>query len=196
MKQIATFIFFLFLISCTSNSQSNSSDNDNTSFESEQEDETYSDGIWCAEVEYYNPNTGTRNTYDLDVEVDGGELVQINWPNGGWLDETHFTSEDITDGECSFTSDKGYEYTITLTSKGGGCGSSDGYRMQNDIEEDMADITCPVCGEEKETYENECYNCKQKKETCPKCYGYKMKWDEICDDCQDDERRSEDGEDF
>ena len=34
----------------------------------------YPDGTYCAEVEYYNPNTGTRSTYDLDVEVENGDL--------------------------------------------------------------------------------------------------------------------------
>ncbi|RYE30454.1 MAG: hypothetical protein EOP48_31980, partial [Sphingobacteriales bacterium] len=58
-------------------------------------DDGYADGTWCAEVEYYNPNTGTRNTYDLDVEVENNELIQIDWPNGGWLDESHFSAEDI-----------------------------------------------------------------------------------------------------
>ena len=33
--------------------------------------------IWCADVEYNNPNTGTDNTYQLDVVVESGELVEI-----------------------------------------------------------------------------------------------------------------------
>ncbi len=191
MKAIV-YLLIILLFSCTDSSFSDTNNESETKFDTEE----YGDGTWCADVEYYNSNTGTRNTYTLDVEVENGELAQINWPNGGWLDESHFSPVDISDGECSFTSDKGYEYSITLTSKGGGCGSSDGFRMQNEIEEDIADITCPVCGAEKETYESECYRCKQKKETCPKCYGFKMEWNELCDDCQDDERKSEDGEDF
>lgn len=59
----------------------------------------YPDGTYCAEVEYYNPNTGARNTYDLDVEVEEGDLTVINWPNGGWLDDTHFSPENISAGE-------------------------------------------------------------------------------------------------
>jgi hypothetical protein len=89
--------------------------------EAEETKDEYSDGTWCADVEYYNPRTGTDNSYTLDVEVEDGELVQINWPNGGWLDESHFSPEDISSGKCSFTSDKEYEYTVTLNEKGG-CG--------------------------------------------------------------------------
>lgn len=187
------FVFLFAFTSCT-NSSYNSSDETETSTDSEEE---YSDGTWCADVEYYNPNTGTRNTYSLDVEVENGELTQINWRNGGWLDESHFTPEDITSGECSFLSDKGYTYTVTLTTKGGGCGSSDGFRLQNDIEQDKKAVTCPVCGEEKDTYEDECDECKRKKETCPKCYGYKMEWDRICDNCKEEEEAEEkEEEDF
>ncbi len=87
--------------------------NDDKSNYDENSDE-YSDGTYCAEVEYYNPSTGTRNTYDLDVEVESGELTVIHWPNSGWLDNSHFSPEDITDGECEFTSDRGYRYTVTL----------------------------------------------------------------------------------
>jgi hypothetical protein len=89
--------------------------------DAEATEDEYPDGTWCADVEYYNPRTGTDNTYTLDVEVEDGELIQINWPNGGWLDESHFSPEDISSGECSFTSDEGYEYTVTLNEKGG-CG--------------------------------------------------------------------------
>lgn len=192
MKWILYSLLFVFL-SCSSSVSSDTDSQNESDTESEEE---YSDGAWCADVEYYNPNTGTRNTYTLDVEVENGELTQINWPNGGWLDESHFVAEDISDGECSFTSDKGYEYTVTLTSKGGGCGSSDGFRMQNDIKRDMKAVTCPICGDEKDTYDDECYQCKRKKETCPKCYGYKMEWESICDNCKEEQEREKEEEKF
>lgn len=88
------------------------------------EDGSFEDGKYCAEVQYYNPSTGTRNTYDLDVEVAGGALTVIHWPNNGWLDNSHFNPEDITDGISVFHSDKGYEYTVIL-GKLGGCGYAD-----------------------------------------------------------------------
>lgn len=112
----------MFLISCSGETDNNSYEEDYESARSQEDGEAeFSDGEWCADVEYYNPSTGTRNTYTLDVEVEGGELIRIDWPNGGWLDESHFVAEDISSGECSFTSDRGYEYTVTLNEKGG-CG--------------------------------------------------------------------------
>jgi hypothetical protein len=190
LMQIIYFLLLVIVVSC-SNKQSGDNHKDSSTnlydnspdTESEEEEAEYSDGTWCAEVEYYNPSTGTRNTYTLDVEVEGGELVQIDWPNGGWLDESHFVAEDISSGECSFTSDRGYEYTVTLEEEGG-CGSTDGYRMQNDMEEERKVITCPKCGDEKDTYEDMCDDCEDEAETCPKCNGYKMEWDRICNSCE------------
>ncbi|SEI96275.1 hypothetical protein SAMN04488018_1082 [Myroides marinus] len=143
----------------------------------------YSDGTYCAEVEYYNPRTGTSSTYELDVEVEDGNLVQINWPNGGWLDETHFTSEDITSGSCSFSSDRGVEYTVTLLSEGGGCGS--GHALQRDVNADIEESTCPDCGGDKDKWDEYCPDCtyKKTKEVCPECRGRKYSWDDYCDDC-------------
>ena len=159
----------------------------------------YPDGTYCAEVEYYNYSTGTRNSYDLDVEVENGDLVQIDWPNGGWLDSTHFTPENISTGEVSFRSDNGYNYTVTLGSFGGGC--SGGYQLRNSVNNDIeeeeqkkVDETCPSCGSYKYTYDEICSSCKRKIEdekdyTCPQCGGRKFStFDEVCDDC---ERRNE-----
>ena len=103
----------------------------------------YPDGTYCAEVEYYNPNTGTRSTYNLDVEVEDGDLALIHWSNGGWLDESHFTPQNISSGTVHFTSDRGYRYTVSLTSYGGGCYSdisSLKRTIENDIEEEKKDL--------------------------------------------------------
>ena len=171
MKHFYFLIFSLVLLSCK---QENSSSSYNSNPESltsnyqtidEMDEESSIDfddeynGTYCAEVEYYNPNTGTRSTYELDVEVEDGYLVQIDWPNGGWLDETHFISEDISSGECSFTSDRGYKYTVTLGEKGGGC-YSEGYRLRNQVNEDVENTTCPKCGEEKDEYDDYCSSCE------------------------------------
>ncbi len=83
----------------------------------------FSDGEYCAEIQYYNRNTGKHSTYTLPVEVENGKLVKIRWKNGGWLDESHFTAPDISDGTASFTSDKGYKYEVELKEKGSNCSS-------------------------------------------------------------------------
>lgn len=144
MKRKALILFcsslLLFSISCNNNSNGNRSSSETDEYYSENEgneseNNGYKDGIYCAEVEYYNPSTGTRNTYNLDVEVENGELIEIHWPNGGWLDETHFNSEDITSGECEFTSDRGYQFTVNLK-EFGGCSYTDAAVFQKGIEKD------------------------------------------------------------
>jgi hypothetical protein len=104
----------------SSNNSSYSPDNQNN--EEQNNDEKYSDDTYCAEVEYYNPNTGTHSSYTLTVEIESNEITQINFPNGGWLDNDHFSSVELEeDGTASFTSDKGYEYEITIIGSSRNC---------------------------------------------------------------------------
>lgn len=157
--------------------------------ENETEAEGYKDGTYCAEVEYYNPSTGTRNTYDLDVEVEGGELTLIHWPNNGWLDNSHFYPEDITDGECEFISDKGYQYTVTL-GEPGGCGYTDEYKIRRDVNDEIVATTCPKCGDEKDSYDNYCFSCKmiiedEEENTCSRCGSYEIGvYGGLCSSCK------------
>lgn len=167
MKNIYLIIFLLVFVSCKKSNEQNSTIPQpiysvaSNSYESDIEDsDEFSDGTYCAEVEYYNPKTGTRKIYDLDVEVEDGYLIQIDWPNGGWLDETHFSNEDISSGECSFKSDRGYVYTITLGEKGGGCYGGDS--LQNQVNQDTENTTCPKCGDDKDEYDNYCFSCQRK----------------------------------
>ena len=81
---------------------------------SDYQEQGYVDGTYCAEVDYYNSNTGTSSTYTLEVEIENNELTVIHWPNGGWLDDSHFTPTDISSGEASFTSDRGIEYKVRI----------------------------------------------------------------------------------
>lgn len=62
------------------------------------------DGTYSAMVSYYNPETGFSNSYDLDVEVENNEVVQIDFPNGGYLS----SSESVnSDGTCTVTGSGG-----------------------------------------------------------------------------------------
>lgn len=175
------FILLLFL-QCSNNNDSQVNSNDTTITLS---DGDYQDGTYCAEIEYYNPDTGTRNTYNLDVEVESGELTVIHWPNGGWLDDSHFTPQDVSGGSCSFTSDRGYQYTVTLVSKGG-CGYTDGNRLRNDVNDEVQATTCPNCGGDKDSFDELCSSCEEQRElTCPQCGGRKtFSTDDVCDDCE------------
>lgn len=83
---------------------------DEDSYEGEFEDGTYS-----ATVDYYNPQTDYSATYTLDVEVENGVVVQINFPNDGYLDDDHITPEALdSNGECTIDGEDGKTYTIHI----------------------------------------------------------------------------------
>lgn len=149
------------------------------------------DGIHCAKVEYYNPNTGTFSVYTLEVEVENEEIVKIYWPNGGWLDDSHFTPVEISDGNASFTSDVGYEYEVTLLD-GEDC--SFGKHSLYNYDSEAEDEICPGCGGEKDSWEKLCEDCQDK--ICPMCGGSKFPYDDYCDDCQEEIDASENQDDW
>ncbi|WP_430399937.1 hypothetical protein [Flavobacterium sp.] len=187
------FLGFLTLQSCKNNDYSSEEvDVENESYNEVvyEDGESYSDNTYCADVEYYNSNTGTRSTYTLNVEVENNEVTVIHFPNGGWLDDDHFYPEELdSNGYCSFTSDKGYEYSVQIT--GSACSFTDETRMQYDIEDDEESITCPECGDDKSEYDDYCYSCKRKF-TCNECNGKKDKYDDVCSDCKRKQEEEED----
>lgn len=91
-----------------SNSESeNISDNDNGC--------KYEDGTYSATVDYNNPETGYSQTYTLDVEVQDCQVVQINFPNDGYLDEDHISPADIDEsGSASVDGEDGKTYEIQI----------------------------------------------------------------------------------
>lgn len=132
LRLIAYCLFFSILISSCKKADSSNrfydyEENDVSSYEDE-----FPDGDYCAEIDYYNPDTGTSSTYTLTVEVESGELVKIEWNNGGWLDSSHYTPPDISDGTASFEDDRGREFEVRLLSSGS-CSSSS-YVDDNDDE--------------------------------------------------------------
>jgi hypothetical protein len=152
------------------------------------------DGEYCAEVEYSNPNTGTNATYQLNVTIEDDYLIEISWPNGGWLDQDHFSSTNIEDGDCFFTSDKGYEYTVTVL--GETCSYTDENEIRNQWEEDEEAITCSKCGREKDPYDDYCSRCEQEIEdeeehTCSRCGGFEYYvYGGLCSNCEDEEENT------
>lgn len=78
-------------------------------------------GDYCAEITYYNSNTGTESEYTLIIEVDENELERINFPNG-WLDDESYGNVQFNvDGYVSFTSNRGYDYTVQIIGEARGC---------------------------------------------------------------------------
>ncbi|MES2023907.1 MAG: hypothetical protein V4439_04450 [Patescibacteria group bacterium] len=138
------FIFLLFVISCAPNQQKTNpvnnsypikdkqiiernrvssentkrtyiyKDNDDNK-EEDGNDNSIEDGTHSATVEYYNSETGFSNIYTLDVEVQNGEVVQINFPNGGWLDESHISAGEIDeDGNAHIDGENGKAYEVHI----------------------------------------------------------------------------------
>jgi hypothetical protein len=191
MRNFKLLILLLFVISLSSCKKSNAANyNYDNSVDSTIED-NYPDGTYCANIDYYNPDTGTRNTYTLNVEVESHEVTVIQWSNGGWLDSSHFSPEELdSSGSCSFTTFDGKQYDVQIT--GPECSYTDESKVSNDSYYERQQETCPECGFEKETYEELCYNCKRKQEnieehTCKSCGQYDtFMWssDDLCSDCK------------
>ena len=72
------------------------------------------DGTYEADVSYYNPNTGYRADYTLEVEIEDDQITVIYFPRGGWLDETHIYSAEIEDFEeyIYMEDDQGREWEV------------------------------------------------------------------------------------
>lgn len=103
------------------------SDEENEDYGNEGEDENlsetkdYEDGTYDASVDYYNPKTGYSATYDLEVDVEDGEVVRINFPKGGWLDDDVHPSESRLspaeineDGEATMEDENGRTFEIKI----------------------------------------------------------------------------------
>ena len=73
------------------------------------------DGTYSASVEYNNPETGYSATYTLDVDVEDCRVVQINFPNDGYLDQDHISAADIDeDGSANVDGEDGKTYEIQI----------------------------------------------------------------------------------
>jgi len=74
-----------------------------------------SDDTYTATVDYYNPQTDYSQTYTLDVEVEDCQVIQIDFPKGGWLDEDHIDAADIDeDGNATVDGEDGKTYEIHI----------------------------------------------------------------------------------
>lgn len=73
------------------------------------------DGTHTAHVHYYNPRTAFGAVYTLDVEVKDGKVIQINFPNGGWLDDSHVLPTQVdVNGKAILADDSGRVYKIHI----------------------------------------------------------------------------------
>jgi|GEM_PF-884520 len=119
-NRLLLFLILSFVVfGCTSNKNVEKAEDEDVKVETTK-DNDYASGTYCADVEYYNPHTGTTSNYTLNVEVEDNEVTRILFGNGGWLDSDHMTPQELdSDGTCTITSDKGYRYEIEI--KGNEC---------------------------------------------------------------------------
>ncbi len=135
-KILFSIVISCILNSCNSKNNENSIDGSLSSFhsiEEENEDEEFTtsnstseidqensdcnfeDGNYTAIVDYNNPETSYSATYTLDVEVEDCQVVQINFPNDGYLDEDHISYADIDeDGRATVYGEEGKTYEIQI----------------------------------------------------------------------------------
>jgi uncharacterized protein with FMN-binding domain len=103
----------------TNNYQTNistsSSDDSNEQTSTNSSSCKFDDGTYSATVDYSNSETGYSATYTLDVEVQDCQIVQINFPNDGYLDDDHISYADIDEnGNASVDGEDGKSYEIQI----------------------------------------------------------------------------------
>jgi hypothetical protein len=97
------------------NSRPAQSDPEDTDVDESDRSCGWRDGTYSATVDYYNPENDFSNTYTLDVEVEDCQVIQINFPSGGWLDEDHISPADIDPGgEAEVEGEDGKTYRVHL----------------------------------------------------------------------------------
>jgi hypothetical protein len=105
----------MIMYSCNSKNHESEYEDYNENVEFDAVDRAVEDGTHSATVEYYNPNTGYSNTYTLDVEVEDGEVNQIDFPNDGYLDEDHIDAEELDeDGNATIEDENGRTFEISI----------------------------------------------------------------------------------
>lgn len=113
-------IALAFFSSCSSDANYDDTNYESKDLNSTDEDGSiegcgFDDDTYSATVYYNNAETGYSATYTLDVEVEDCQIVQINFPNDGYLDEDHISYADIeSDGTAFVYGEDGKTYEIEL----------------------------------------------------------------------------------
>jgi len=95
--------------------QSENEEDESISSDEEENGCGIEDGTYSATVDYNNPNTGYSATYDLDVEVEDCEVVQIDFNNCGYLDEDYISPAEIDSGGDAYVyGDDGKTYNVHI----------------------------------------------------------------------------------
>lgn len=125
LKNLILIFIFCFIISCNKKSNDSEMNSNYTSLENNEDEQNETDsfisicdledGSYSATVDYNNPETGYSANYTLDVDVEDCQVVQINFPNDGYLDEDHISAGDLDqDGNASVYGEDGKTYEIEI----------------------------------------------------------------------------------
>ncbi len=95
-------------------------ENDNSNENDDNENKIY-DGTYDAIVSHHNPDTQYSATYTLEVDVEDGEVIKINFSKGGWLDddvhpeESRLYPEEIDEnGEATLQDENGRTFEVHI----------------------------------------------------------------------------------
>lgn len=114
LQNLLFLTLFLLIVSCSSDYNQRFEDTNAQTSEASSECK-FEDGTYSATVEYYNSETEYSATYTLDVEVENGQIVQIDFPNGGWVDEDHITAADLDEnGFANVSGEDGKSYQVQI----------------------------------------------------------------------------------
>jgi hypothetical protein len=103
------------LFSCNQSENGYDPNQEPDNSEPKKQQTTYDDGTYCADVTYYNPSTGTNGSYKLKVDVEDNQVIRINFKQGGWLDDSHISPEELdADGNCTVRDEANRKYEIQL----------------------------------------------------------------------------------
>ncbi|MGG5511497.1 hypothetical protein ACPDHN_16275 [Myroides odoratimimus] len=117
----------------------------------------YVDGTYCASIEHVDLWTGASSIYYSDVVVEGQHIIKIQWPNHSNLNESNVVTYDISHGQCTFTTEREYKYTITLISEGKEC--KEKLEVKMDSELNVINTICQDCRSINYTLDDYCYSC-------------------------------------
>lgn len=85
---------------------------------------SYPDGIYCVEVDRYNPRTQKESSYTLTAEVKDEKIIKLFFPNGGYMDYDDFEPSKISDGSTSFSDFNNVQFKVSIIKKGTDCFSA------------------------------------------------------------------------
>lgn len=78
--------------------------------------ENIEDGLYCANVQV-ETNKSIKK-YQLTITVKNNYLQKIDWPNKGWLDNTHYKLPEFYENEATFIDDRGRKFDLKIIQEG------------------------------------------------------------------------------